>query len=363
MSPAMNLFSRLAAVRSRLSELRCGHAIAREMAECPDPDVAAAARPGKAGAQAFGIALAQRAARAGRDAGRIPAEWMGRVEQTAWPDRGKVSGGGGARRLPLSRSAAASGCVGRLAAIAVVLASASACENQYPPERIPPIASASANDQAAGGTSPQAFVPTYRIGPGDELLVNSFYHSELKQPVTVQTDGRVSLLLVGSVMAGHKTPQQLSEELTRSYSRFLENADVTVTLDTSASLAVYVGGEVSKPSIVPIKGELSLLQSIAEAGGFRDTANRQQVLILRQTSDGKFRTFQKNAIEVLQNETPELYLAQHDVVYVPKSAIAQVDQFVDQYINQIIPHAVNGVFSLQDSIGGGGGGSATIVTH
>ena len=228
-----------------------------------------------------------------------------------------------------------------------VALSIGACDT-YPSDRIPRLASESVGSGGVGSLSPPSTTALkYAIGPGDELLINSFYHSELKQPVTVQSDGRVSLLLVGTVTAAGKTPEQMSEELTRRYSKFLENADVIVTLNSSAALAVYVGGEVAKPAVVPIKGELSLLQSITEAGGFLGTANKEQVLILRQTNDGHFQTFQTNAAQVLRNEAPEMYLKQHDIVYVPRTAIAQVDQFVDQYINQIVPHAVNASFGYQ----------------
>ena len=243
----------------------------------------------------------------------------------------------------------------RLLMVAAVALSVSACESSYSVDRVPPLATESAGSELVGPLTPK-----YTIGPGDDLLINSFYHSELKQPVTVQNDGRVSLLLVGTVTAAGKTLQQVGQELTGRYSKFLENADVTVTLSGSAALAVYVGGEVGKPSVVPIKGELSLLQSVTAAGGFSRTANKEQVLIVRQASDGHFRTFQVNAAEVLSNEAPEIYLRQHDIVYVPQTAIAQADQFVDQYINQIVPRAVQGVFGLQYTAAVGGGASTAI---
>jgi protein involved in polysaccharide export with SLBB domain len=249
-------------------------------------------------------------------------------------------------------------CLIRLMAVAAVGLSTGACES-YPPDRVPLLASQSAGSEPAGSQSPPTTAPKYKIGPGDELLINSFYHSELKQPATVQSDGRISLLLVGSAMAAGKTPEQMGRELTRGYSKFLENADVTVTLTGSAALAVYVGGDVAKPSVVPIKGELSVLQSITAAGGFLGTANREQVLILRQAQDGHFQTFQANPSLVLRNEAPEMYLRQHDIVYVPRTAIAQVDQFVDQYINQIIPRSINTTFGFQYALHGFGGSSST----
>ena len=219
----------------------------------------------------------------------------------------------------------------------------SACDS-YPLDQVPALDSGAVSVAATPA-------PQYTIGAGDDLLINSFYHPELKQPVTVQTDGRISLLLVGSVTAAGKTPQELGVELTRGYANFLENGDVTVTLSSSAALAVYVGGEVAKPSVVPIKGELSLLQSVTAAGGFNRTGNTEQVLILRQAGDGRFRTFQVNVAQILQNKTPEIYLRPRDIVYVPQTAIAKVDQFVDQYINQIIPRAFNTFFGFNYAVG------------
>jgi polysaccharide export outer membrane protein len=235
------------------------------------------------------------------------------------------------------------------------------CSDEYSPERVPPVPSESA--------APELYTPQvdadYAIGPGDSLTVQSYYHPDLKQTVTIQSDGRVSLLLVGTVIGAGKTPEQFSKELSRSYNKLLENANVTVTLNESVGLSVYVAGEVAHPTIVPIKGQLSLLQSITQAGGFLSTGNKEQVLIVRQIDGRHYRTFQANAKLALRNEAPEIYLRRRDIVYVPKTAIADADQFVEQYINQIIPHAVNMVFGFQYLLGGsagGGGGGTTIIS-
>jgi protein involved in polysaccharide export with SLBB domain len=231
----------------------------------------------------------------------------------------------------------------------------SGCASDYPPDLVAPVPNESED--------PDLYRPVlearYTIAPGDQLLINSYYHSDLKQPVTVQPDGHVSLLLVGDVVAGGKTPQQLAEELSRAYGKFLEDADLTVTVSESVGLSVYVGGEVAKPAMLPIRGELTLLQSITQAGGFLATANREQVLVVRQTADGHYRTLQANVEQVLRNEGGEIYLRRHDVVYVPKTQIAKVNQFVEQYINEIIPHFVNTVFSYQLLSAGSG---ATVIS-
>lgn len=246
----------------------------------------------------------------------------------------------------------------RRVVVAIGLAVAvAACGNAYPPELVPPVPDESA--------APEFYQPApeggYGIAAGDRLLVNSYYHPNLKQTVTVQPDGRVSLLLLGTVAVAGKSTEELGKELVAAYEKHIERPDFAVTVEESAALAVYVGGEVAKPSMLPIRGEMTLLQSITEAGGFLPTANREQVLIVRKAEDGRFRTVQANIESVLSNKSGEIYLRRRDIVFVPKSAIAKADQFVDQYINQIIPRSVNTVFGFSYPLAGSGG-SATIIT-
>ena len=148
-------------------------------------------------------------------------------------------------------------------------------------------------------------------------------------------------------MAVRKTPKELGEELAQSYKRYLDDRDITVVVTDSAGQAVYVGGEVKSPSVLPLRGDLTLLQAITAAGGFLPTANRDQVLILRATADGRFKTFQINVDAVLRTKGGELYLHRRDIVYTPKTNIAKVDQFVDQYMNQIMPRWISAMFGYQ----------------
>jgi polysaccharide biosynthesis/export protein len=228
----------------------------------------------------------------------------------------------------------------------------------YPPELVPPVP-----DRI---TAPELYRPmpaaTFTIAPGDKLLVNSYFNPAVKQSVTVQPDGMVSLLLVGTVVAAGKTPEQLAKELVRGYEKYLENAEITVTIDESPGLAVYVGGEVAKPAMLPLRGDMTLLQSIAQAGGFLVTANKEQVLILRENPDGRVRAMQANTEQMLRNEADEVPLRRHDIVYVPKSPIAKVDQFVDQYLGQVVPRWVVTSFGFSYLLNPGATTSPTIVT-
>ena len=241
-----------------------------------------------------------------------------------------------------------------------VVAMLSGCAN-CPYEKVPPVpprADMPERNRPAPETASR--IEAYRIDIGDKLLVNSYYHPNLKQPVTVQTDGRVALLLVGTVEAAGKTREQLAKELTRAYDRYVENAEITVSVEDSPGQAVYVSGEVAKPTMLPMVGEMTLMQSISQAGGFLATAKKDQVLIVRKEPDGRFRTVQANAERILRNDDDEIYLRRQDIVYVPKSAIAKVDQFVDQYLNQVVPRWILTTFGLGYQLNSGGGGTTVI---
>lgn len=87
-------------------------------------------------------------------------------------------------------------------------------------------------------------------------------------------------------------------------------------------------------------GNLTIIHAITAAGGFLSTANKQQILMLRKQSDNPFLTYQINVEDILLNKTPNICLQRTDVLFIPKTAIANAGEFVDHYINAIIPKAI-----------------------
>jgi len=192
--------------------------------------------------------------------------------------------------------------------------------------------------------APELYTPPieseYQIQVGDRIVLASYYDSQLNQDVVVRTDGRISLLLMGDVYVAGITPAKLDVMITRAYSKVVENPEITVIIKESTSSSIYVGGEVRRQAAQPIRGSITVMQAITAAGGFLPTANKKQVLILRKQPDGQFLTYQFDTDRILVNQAPSVYLRRTDIIYVPKTAIANVGQFVDQYINKIIPEAI-----------------------
>lgn len=192
-------------------------------------------------------------------------------------------------------------------------------------------------------TFPVASDPKVVLQPGDVLQVKFLYWPELnEEKQSIRPDGKISLQLIGDVQAEGKTPDELRNDLLTLYQDKLIEPEIAVVVNSLDSHRVYVGGEVLQPGLVMINGRLTVLEAIMKCGGFRkQSAKMSSVVVIRQRDGKQFAQSLdlRQAIEDPQSEP--FYLEPYDVVFVPRTAIDQLDQWVDQYINQIVPRSVH----------------------
>lgn len=181
--------------------------------------------------------------------------------------------------------------------------------------------------------------PAYRLYPGDEIEVTVHTADELSRTVVVAPDGRANLPLVGAVMVAEKTAPEASRAIADGYSRVLRDPIVEVRPVSFGSQRILVGGEVNAPGPYALPdGRTGVLEAVMLAGGFQTSAKRNQVVVLRRAPDGgaMLRTVDvRGALRGRPADT--IPLARHDVVFVPRSGIAEVNLFVDQYVRGILP--------------------------
>lgn len=181
-------------------------------------------------------------------------------------------------------------------------------------------------------------VKEYRIQPGDQLDVKLFYNPELNEQLTVRPDGKITLQLVNDVAAAGLTPAELTAVLTKAYSAELRNPKVAVILRTSVADRVYVDGEVNRAGMIPLVGPTTLMQSISQAGGMKETAKSGEVILLRKTEDNKIIAYRVNLEDALSGGgAQDVVLKPNDIVFVPKSTISNLNTWVDLYIRRNIP--------------------------
>jgi polysaccharide export outer membrane protein len=121
----------------------------------------------------------------------------------------------------------------------------------------------------------------YTIGPSDVLQVIVWKEPELSRELTVRFDGMVTMPLVGDLRASGRTPAQLAQTLADGLRRFVEVPRVTVSVSQAKSAHFYVVGQVQKSGEFPLAGPTTVLQALALAGGFKDFAKTESIVIIR----------------------------------------------------------------------------------
>jgi len=179
----------------------------------------------------------------------------------------------------------------------------------------------------------------YRINVGDELEIKFFYNPDLNENITVRPDGRITLQLVHDVMAAGLTSAELTTILTDRYSTEIKKPEIAVIVRSFSAQRVYIDGEVNTPGMLDLIKPLTVLQSISLAGGLKDTARTGEVIVIRRQTENKLQIIPVN-LEMAINGTDlrqDVFLTPYDIVFVPKSPIANLNQWVDQYVHKIIP--------------------------
>lgn len=181
--------------------------------------------------------------------------------------------------------------------------------------------------------------PGYRFYPGDVVDVTLPTAPELNRSVTVQPDGRITLPYINPVMAADRTVPELQYVLSQAYSATLTRPQVEVSLKTSTPLKMFVGGEVDKPGVYDMPGDVSALQAVIMAGGLRATAKSQQAVLIRRGFNDQpmMRTIDLRRATFAPGTTDAVAMRRGDILIVPRTTIASWDIFVQQYLRDGIP--------------------------
>jgi protein involved in polysaccharide export with SLBB domain len=178
----------------------------------------------------------------------------------------------------------------------------------------------------------------YRIEAGDALQIRYTYHPEMNQDVSVQPDGKITAMLVGELSVHGMSIGELEALLAQRTADRLRNPEVVVSIARFSEKTVYIGGEVGKPGILPYRRGLTPLQAIIASGGFKDTARLESVILVRGGPEDRFMARTLNLAQVVQDGAREpVYLAPHDIVFVPRTPIADANLWVRQHITDLIP--------------------------
>lgn len=199
----------------------------------------------------------------------------------------------------------------------------------------------------------------YVIAAGDTLDIKFMNNPEFNEiGVPVRPDGRISLQLAPEVKASGLTPGELRDRLTQKYASELKKPEITIIVRGFSDQKIFVDGEVLVPGVVELKGPTTVMRAIAQARGLRETARISNVIVIRKDFEGKPMAANLDLGKVINGTDlgQDILLMPYDIVYVPKSNIARVNKFVDEYINRVVPGGFPGFQSFANpyrySLGG-----------
>ena len=172
--------------------------------------------------------------------------------------------------------------------------------------------------------------PRYQLQKGDVIELDFPFVPSLKQILTVQPDGFVALRGIGDLHVEGKTVPELTELLRSAYTKILVEPVITVELKEFEKPYFMASGEVEHPGKYELRGDITMMQGLAVAGGFKDSAKASQVLLIRRASNEWVEVKQVNMKKMLQEASlsEDLHLQPGDMLYVPKNAMTKIKLFM-----------------------------------
>jgi len=160
-----------------------------------------------------------------------------------------------------------------------------------------------------------ATLPGYTIGPADVLRIIVWREPDLTLDVTVRVDGMITFPLLGDLQAAGRAPSQLAESLAKGLERFVETPRVSVGVSQANSARFYVVGLVARPGVFPLSSRTTVLQALALAGGLREFAKAESIVIVRE--DQTIVPVNYKRIADGKDVTQNVSLAPGDTIVVP----------------------------------------------
>jgi polysaccharide biosynthesis/export protein len=170
----------------------------------------------------------------------------------------------------------------------------------------------------------------YQLCAGDSFDVSFELSPEFNQTVTVQPDGFVTLKSVGDVKVQDQTVPQLTQTLREAYGKILNDPLIVVVLKDFQKPFFIADGQVGHPGRYEMRGNLTLAEAIAIAGGFTEMSKHSQVRLYRRTNDqwAFAKVFNLKEMEQKGDLHEDPLLHPGDMLFVPKNSLSKIKPFL-----------------------------------
>ena len=166
----------------------------------------------------------------------------------------------------------------------------------------------------------------YRVGPENVLNIDVYYGKgeKFSQKVKVSSDGYITFPFLGKVKIGGLTVSEVEQKLKTLLGKdYFVNPQVSVFVEEYSTVSIL--GEVEKPGVYPIQGNLTVVKLISMAGGFTKIAAPKKVKVIRTLPDGNKKVIRVNVYEIMKRgekgKEEDILLKPGDIVIVPESIL------------------------------------------
>jgi len=200
----------------------------------------------------------------------------------------------------------------RLLTFILVLSGIAACSSE---PRLP--------DDVQESYGPSVLVDSYKMSVGDQIQINVWKNPELSISEPVRPDGKISVPLVGDVMAAGLTPEELASVIEQRLSVYIKSPNVTVILTGIQGheflSRIRITGSVTENKSIPYHQGMTVLDAVLEAGSVDVFADSNDTKLHRRTAKGT-ETFDIRLKDIMEDGDMKtnIYLLPGDIITVPE---------------------------------------------
>lgn len=193
----------------------------------------------------------------------------------------------------------------------------------------------------------------YLIGPGDTLSINTWGSINIRQELTVDRNGEITIPKVGAVKVWGVPFDQARAVVNKAVSQYFKNYEINVTLGKLRTIQVFVVGEVEFPGSYPVSSLSTVINALSAAGGPTKNGSLRTIKISR---SGK-PSISVDLYDILLNgdRSNDIRLQNGDTIFVP--VISQVVAMAGEVKRPAI-YEIKGSTTLENALAMAGGVTA-----
>ena len=187
--------------------------------------------------------------------------------------------------------------------------------------------------------APAREAPAYLLRPGDILAIDFAADEDLDLETPITPSGTITLPMAGEIPAAGMTIDKLATLVAEEMSAYLLDPTASILIRDLEHQFVFVIGEVENPGRIETYGGITITGALAVAGGIAPSGRPSSVMVVRTTGVERPVAFKVDVTKILsaRDMSQDVGLRDNDVVYVPKSVIGQINEFLDLFTTRIAP--------------------------